>query len=154
ARNVVVEVRQQDTLLPRGSAALAVGPRQTARVNFPTAPPPTGKEKEMPLPEVLGPLQLAILDKDNNLEVLAKREMNVSLASPREYVRVPSISFQPTTPKSKNRLEVVVKAAVALTGPPCQVDLVLPPDRIPGLKVAREGKFGAVLPSGGAEVKL
>ena len=66
------------------------------------------------LPPLEGPISLRVVDKETN-EVLAQREVNVTQASPREYVRVPTIRFEPAgLERPKNRLEMTVRAGAGL----------------------------------------
>lgn len=161
ARNLQVELRVNKQLVPGGVVAVAVAPRQTSRIPFPGLPKDKlpKREKDEPLasselPLLDGPLQLRVVDKDSN-EVLSDREVKVTQASPREYVRVPSIRFEPAGPdRPKNKLELTVRGGAALTGPPCVVELVLPKKRIPGLKAVRDGVFRGELRSPGDEIKL
>jgi hypothetical protein len=160
-RTLQAELRVKQELIPGGAVTVTVAPRQTARIPFPGIPQDKlpKKDKDEPpgpvdLPPLQGPLQLRVVDKETN-EVLAEREVKVTQASPREYVRVPSISFVPAGPEApKNRLEMTVRAGAALTGPPCVVELSLPPSRIPGLKFIRDGVFRGELTAPGQEIKL
>ena len=108
------------------------------------------------LPELVGPLQIRVYDKDRPQEVLVSRELRVDLSHPREYVRVPTIRFEPPSEANgkKNRLDVTVQAVRKLSGPPCLVELVVPIDRIAGLKTVRTGTFRGELPMDGGPLKL
>lgn len=154
ARNIVADLRVNKELVPGGTVTLAVPARQTVRLPFPGPPPAKVKEDELTsLPLLEGPIDLRIADKDTN-EVLAERTVNVTQASPREYVRVPSIRFEPAADGKKNRLELTVRAGNTLAGPPCVVELELPPRRIPGLKAVRDGVFRGEMTAPGQEIKL
>jgi hypothetical protein len=161
ARTLQVELRVKGELVPGGAVTVAIAPRQTGRLPFPGIPADKipRKDKDEPpgpseAPPLEGPLQMRVVDKETN-EVLAEREVKVTQASPREYVRVPSIRFEPAGPdRPKNRLELIVRGGAGLTGPPCVVELVLPAGRIPGLKAVRDGVFRGEIAAPGQEIKL
>jgi hypothetical protein len=104
--------------------------------------PPAGKPATPPAPpalpalaEVKGPLKLRLRDKEN--KELGKPE-TLNVARPADYLERPVIEFDPA---NKNRLTVLLQAkAQEFGGPPCRVDLLLRPDRIPGLVVGPDSK--------------
>lgn len=152
-RNVLVQLKMNDAVLKGGEAKLTVNANDVQRVNFgpPLAAPAPGD-----LPEFAGPLRIDLFDADKPTDALDEKRVPVSIASPREYVRVTEIQFAPPSPRNggKNRLTVKLKALAPLVGPPCYVELVLPPERIPGFVAARDGNFRGVLPADGSELLL
>ena len=102
----------------------------------PPAPPMPGAPPAKPQPptlqEVKGPLQVVVLDATGK-DTLFSTPLPV--ARPDEYVQVTDISYNPEAKEGnpRNTLTVKVKALGGFGGPPSRVDLVLRPDRIPGL---------------------
>src|SRR5690606_7724263 len=72
----------------------------------------------------------------------------VQIANPRDYVEVASASFTParSTGPGSNLLAIDMRARGAIPPPPCSVELVLSPDRIPGLGAITKGTSKGVLP--------
>lgn len=169
-RNLIVELHANNRVPLGGAVGMIVPPKQTARVVFGTpgtvkeVPPAVALDSETAvlikpreeLPVLTGPVQIRVLDKDRPQDVLAVREIRIDVAQPREYVRVPAIRFEPASEanKGRNRLDVTVQAARKLDGPPCLVELVIPLDRIPGLKTIRAAVFRGELPMNGEPLKL
>src|SRR5262249_46068435 len=76
------------------------------------------------------------------------------VARPADYLERPIIEFDPA---KKNLLTVTLQAkSGAFGGPPCRADLVLRPDRIPGLVVGpdKKGTRGGYLVSPGGRLVL
>ncbi len=166
SRNLTVELRAGDRVLPGGTVNIIAPPEQATRVVFglpvpsPSAPIPKGEGApaavKTALPELMGPLLVRLLDRERKDEQVATREIRVDLADPREYVRVPSIRFDPgnSANKVKNRLDLTVQTARHLTGRPVAVELIVPSARIVGLKAVRAGIFRGELPGDGEPLKL
>ena len=157
-RKVNVEVKDLGSGVGGALAFVSQGTGQPETVGAPApeakpgtapAPPP-----EVELPEFLGPLQVRVLDAEDPKKVLATRLVGVSVATPLEYVRVDAVEFAPAKPPEPNRLTLKLKATMPLTGPPCPIELVLPPDRIPGFISADDGTFQGTLPPDGQELRL
>ena len=88
------------------------------------------------MPELTGPLLVRVRDAANLSEVLARREIRVGVALPRQYVELTALAFDPPNPQTgaANQLAALLQARrPPLQGPPCPVQLALPLDRIPGL---------------------
>jgi hypothetical protein len=147
-RNVLVELNAGKA----ATAKLTAPANGIQQVVFGQAAPAAGAD----LPALEGPLQFRLLDPDRRNEVLEVRPVRVAIADPREYVQVTDIRFDPPDPArgTKNRLTVRLRARRPLSGPPCQVELVLPPREIPGFIAARDGNFRGTLPADGGELLL
>lgn len=130
---------------------LTVGPDKIEKVSFEGAAPKADAE----LPELKGSLQLVLLDTDKNVELDA-RQVRVDIAAPREYVQITEMKFEPPGPANggKNRLLIKLKAVVPLAAPPCEVELVLRRDRIPGFEAVKEGNLRGEVPGDGKELTL
>jgi hypothetical protein len=132
---------------------LTVKPDATERVVFEATPPTTTPAAPpaaagQPAPAVppgtelkKGPpfnYNLVLLDADTNKQL---GKFAVQLLRPQDYIQEPKGYFIGAT----GQLQITVKAedATKFGGPPARVELVLPPDRIPGLRtdVAREGSY-------------
>lgn len=154
AQNVVVELTAKGVSPAGGLNKLTVPPRSIQRVVFVALPPPTAApavEGPALLPELIGPLRIRLLDAADPNQVHDTREVQVQAASPREYVQVESIRFQPPSMANgdANRLAVRLRARRPLSPPPCQVELSLPADRIPGFLGAQTGTYRGLLPADG-----
>jgi len=151
-RDLAVEVRAADAPIPGGPVKLAIGPRSVAPVPFPEVP----ARADAPLPELAGPLQIRLLDRDRKDEEPEILSVPVGIAAPREYVTVDAVQFAPAVAESggKNRLSFTLRATTELAGPPCTVALVLPPDRIPGFLAVGDGTFRGPLPAAGGALEL
>jgi hypothetical protein len=163
-RNLVIQLLTNDKLIDGAETKLAVGVKETRRVVFPQPaapplpPPPTGGGPAPPpgpaeLPELTGPLEVRLLDADNRNAVLERKLIPVGVATPREYIQVTGIQWLPGQPPAKNRLTVNLRTLLS-AGPPCQAELVLLPERIPGLREIKDGNLRSELPFSGEEVKL
>lgn len=144
-REVVVQLTAGVTLEKR----VDVGPRQTQPVKFDPAAPSPAKQ---PLPWIEGPLRVSLLDAKDR-RVLARETIPIEIAYPRQYVKLASIAFESRGP-SVNRLAVALRGVAIPPGGPCVAELVLPPNRIPGLLGVKDGAFQGVLPPDGRELAL
>jgi hypothetical protein len=172
-RAITLELRSGEGPLSGAAGTFTIAANATRRMVFPppTAPPtaappatpapapaPTASSsKEEPeLPEVRGPLEVRIHDGDLAAPVVMSRRFDIDIASPTEYVRIASARFNPPGPANakQNLLEVNVRAAGPLKGPPCPVELVLPRDGIPGFRGVEDGKFKGILPDEGGRLAL
>jgi hypothetical protein len=134
-RAVIVQLSPGGT----SSTKLIVPAGQWQRIAFAGAPPKEHTE----LPALAGPLVARVLDAETGRQ-LAEETLPLGIASPREYVEVPSIQFQPAGLKP-NRLSLTARATPQLAGPPCLVELLLPPEHIEGYSGAKGGVFRAPL---------
>lgn len=134
-RTVVVQLN------PGGisSEKVIVAPGQRQRISFVAALPKENTE----LPLLVGPLVARVLDAGTGDE-LAKETLHIGVASPREYVAIDSIQFQPTGLKP-NRLSLTARAMPTFTPPACLVELLLPPQRIEGFAGVKAGVFRGLL---------
>ena len=98
----------------------------------PAVPAPPAKPQPPALQEAKGALQVAVLDAAGKEKLVTA---DLPLARPEDYVQVTDISYNPEAKGGdpKNTLTVKVKALGGFGGPASRVDLVLRPDRIPGL---------------------
>ena len=60
-------------------------------------------------------------------------------------MQISEVRFTPPGAGSANQFDVELKARAALVGPPCAVELVLPPERLPGFLGARAGTYRGTL---------
>ena len=114
------------------------------------APPPPAPPA---FAELKGPLTVVLLDATKKVI----DEVPLSIAHPKEYLEQPKITFNPKPGGDrKNQLRVELKANIdTFAGPPCRVDLVLNPTRIPGLvDLKKFGTRGGFLAEAGAELVL
>lgn len=148
ARKVQIELKAEGAPTTL-SEPLDVGAKETKKVVLgkPMPAPPEGKKPE--LPELSGSLQLRLIEADKKA-VLDEKRLRVSIAQPREYIRVSNIRYEPG---EKNKLIVQVRPAGRIEGPPCRVRLELPRERMPGFVKAESGTFEGQL-QGDAEVTL
>ena len=136
AREVLVQL----TAAGQADCKLTVGAKQVTKVHFEgQAPKPKSN-----LPDLKGPLQICVLDAASGT-VLAKKQISVGIAAPREYVAVTRIQFEPQT-AVKNLLNATFQSLDPPGGPPSFVEIELPPDRIPGLLGVKGGVFRGKLP--------
>ena len=158
---VTVEVTADGVPVEGTVQKVAVKHDETARVVFampaapPAAPPapPASKPQPPALQEVEGALQIVVLDKEGK-QVATPADLQLS--RPTDYVKVTEISYSPS-PKdggAKNMLTVRLrrpKVDKGFVGPLSRVDLILRPDRIPGLVDAprKEGTQGGFLSNDG-----
>jgi hypothetical protein len=153
-----VEVRADGKVIDGGSAdvTMEAGQKITPIVfGKPAEKPPATPAPPAPpaFAEVKGALKIVLLDMANK----PIDEVTLNVAQPKDYVQVTKISFNPSpVGERKNQLRVELKANPAtFAGPPCRVDLVLDPSRIPGLAVSKKlGTQGGFLAEPGAELVL
>jgi hypothetical protein len=143
-RKVTVELKAGGEVPKGGAVTVIVEPGQTE-------PVPLGEGAALPkddLPPLAGPLEVRLLDGDTKA-LLVTRPLAVDVALPRNYVRVTEIEFRPAgaTKAKKNRLQVTLRSLLPTAGPPILAELVLPPDRIPGLIAAKDGTFKGTMPA-------
>jgi hypothetical protein len=140
ARKVAIEIRGGTGAFKGGTLAATLPPQSTVRLNL-AEPGPLPKGD---LPPFRGPLQWRVLDPDAANAVLDAQEIPVVTLLPREYVNVTDIVFVPASADDapdRNLLTVDLQVRSPPSGPDIPVELVLPPDRIPGLISAKTGKF-------------
>jgi hypothetical protein len=125
---VSVELLDNGAPLEGGLARLAepLKPNETRRIDFGKQEPPADK----PLKDIQAKLQIRLRDSATN-NILDTKEIPVRVATPRDYVEVTDIQYDPGA-AGNNRLQVKVRAKRDIPDPGCEVKLVLPPDRIPG----------------------
>jgi hypothetical protein len=141
-RTVLVELKAGEIAAGGEPPKLTLGPGQTQKVTFPG---PTPKPTE-PLDPMRGPLRVRLLDSQNG-SVVQERTFPVSIATPAEYVKVAEARFEPAAKEGgTNRLTVALQAVAPPLDPPCPVDLVVLPDRIPGLAAVKDGTLRGSLP--------
>jgi hypothetical protein len=143
ARKVTIEIKAGDSPIKGGTFSATLPPQSTVRLTLgePAALPP-----ELPL--FHGPLQWRVLDAEAANAVLDAQEIPVVVMLPREYVKVTDILFVPPSAGAgpdDNQLTVDLQVRSPPPGPDIPVELVLPPDRIPGLISAKTGKFNGEL---------
>src|SRR5207302_788668 len=119
------------------------------RVSIPKPAPMATGTQTMSSLSLKGPpfrFVLALLDEKD--QEITKRNVGVTILEPHQYVEVTSNSVY--DPKL-NQLRVQVKALPQFSGPACQVDLELIPERIPGFvsNQKRVGTYRGVLHKGG-----
>jgi hypothetical protein len=148
-------------LAPGGQSTKVIAlAKSTQRVFFLPAPPPppVAGSPAVPgvpvLPDLNGPLEIRLRDSADPNTVFDTRLIRVAVAPPREYVRLASVAYNPPSANGPNQLRVGLEARRTLAGPPCNVQLVLPPQRIPGFLGAQSGTFNGVLPPTGALLQL
>ena len=139
-RKVVVEMKAEG-VPPTTSEPIEVGPKETKKVLFGKPMPADPKAPEMP--ELKGNVELRLVEAEKKV-VLDEKRLRVSISQPREYVKVSKVLYKP----AEKRLTVQVSAG-RIDGPPCQVQLVLPRERIPGFAKAESGTFEGLLESSG-----
>jgi hypothetical protein len=141
-QEVFVHVKNDDTEDVKGSVALLAGETKL------TSQPVTavaGKVTPVPWPRI-GPADMKLLQAKGpvSFQLYVKDQpvgpkVRVQIDRPRNYLDA-SLTWHPDA-AGKNRLEAVVRPLQGFRGPPCRVELVLNPDRIPGL-VAGQKKRG------------
>ena len=127
------------------AAPLTIPAGQTVAVTF--APPTAAKTPDKQLPELDGPLKVAVRDAATQ-EELASALFPVEILEPRQFVTVDSVGFSPKD-DDHNRLEVGLRKTGRIPGPPCQVQLNLDAAHVPGLVGMGDGVFKGKLPSNG-----
>jgi len=154
AEEVTLELRAGGDTVDGGTIKVAAPAGKATRVVFPKpAPPPPGTKPVAPaLTPLSGPFDIRLLSGNTALD-----EVKVNVARPNEYVEVTAIEFDPREQNNrKNRLTVRLKAKETFTGPRARVELVLRPDRIPGLVASqrKEGSYAGYLAAPGGELVL
>ncbi len=134
------------------TASLTVGAHATQRIEFAGDPAAAGK----PLTEIAGPLDIRVTDASATslpAPLLGHRSIPIEIADPRAYVQCDRAVFDPAGAKP-NQLSLMLQASELPAGPPCVVQLVLPPERMPGFAGAARGSFRGVLPATGSSLSL
>jgi hypothetical protein len=136
-------------------SAVRAAAKSTVRVPAPKAAAGTPPDKPPPSGPVRSGLHLRVLDKNGDV-IDRTPAMPVRIQVPSQYVE-PTVTFQGEPGAPENRLTVTIKdrtPARPFAGPPAKVQLVLSPDRIPGLipESARDGTFQGEVPPGGEAV--
>ncbi len=120
----------------------------------PGAPPPPPPE----LAPLTGALKFTLRGKDKDGKPVDLEEVtNVAVAKPSKYVEISAKSYKlDVNADIKNRLEFKIKAGSNFPGgTKCRVELVLDPNRIPGLvEGPREGNWGGFLQNPGDVLTL
>jgi len=150
-RTIVVELRAGQTGAPVLSPKQTVDAGAVQPVTFGQGPLPQGR-----LPTLAGPLRFRVLDADHPGVILGEQEVRARVLPVPSYVQVIEIRYTParTVKGEPNRLTVGLRARPMGGGPPCPVELVLPPGRIPGFLSAESGLFRGELPVDGQEMRL
>ncbi len=155
AEEATVELRAGGDAIDGGTVKVSAAPGKATRVGFgkpPVAPPGTPAAKEPVLTPLTGAFDIRLLSGTAVLD-----EAKIAVARPNEYVEVTAIEFDPREQNNKrNRLTVRLKAKDTFTGPRARVELVLRPERIPGLAAnqKKEGSYASYLNGPGSEVTL
>jgi hypothetical protein len=139
-RKLSVRLLAGDAPLKGAQAALTVPAGATVPVRFGEG----GPSPKDDLPSLQGPLVLELSDSES-AAVLDTTTVPVDIASPREYVQVSEIHFDPGKVPGKNLLSVTVQTVRPVAGPDIPVELVLPADRLPFLRAAPKGTFTGTL---------
>jgi hypothetical protein len=150
--DVTVEVRAGGDSVEGSAAKVTAAPGKKTRVNFGKAAVPMPGKEPVLNPIAAEPSVCVV----SGGAILA--EQKVVIANPGDYVNVTAVEFQPR-PRDvgnvKNRLLVQMEAKDAFAGPRCRVELVLQPDRIPGLIEGRkEGRYAGGLNAAGDKLTL
>ena len=150
-RSVVVELRAGEGAAPVLSPSLAVDAGAEQPVSFGQGPLPQGK-----LPALSGSLRLRVLDADRPGIVLGDQEVIAGVRPSASYVQVEEVRYD--SPRGvagePNRLVVRLRSRAIGAGPPCPVELVLAPGRIPGFLSAESGRYRGALTPDGKETTL
>lgn len=149
---VTVELRAGGNSVPGGVQPVKVEGNKPQRVLF-GKPAPAPADKPLVLTPLAGPIDLRLLgDKNAVLD-----EVKLDVARPNAYVDVTSIKFDPSEQGGvRNRLIVRLRAKESFAGAPCRVELVLRPERIPGLVPGqkKEGTYAGHLTRAGDDLVL
>ena len=160
---VKVEIRAAGKAIEGGAVTLPIqaGQKITPVVLGPKEAPPE-KPAAPPAPpaappkftELKGTLQVFLFDATTGQEL---DKATLKLAEPKEYLEEPKVTFDPKPDGGKkNQLRVELKAKQdAFGGPPCHVELILDPERIPGLVDNKtSGSRSGTLAEPGAKLML
>jgi hypothetical protein len=165
AQSALVRLRADDTVLPGGEVKVSVPAGATVPIPFSPGPPlavpnakdaPPGQAAPVVPPVPMIPLRrglsLELLDADNPTITLLTQALPVRVADPRSYLEVSTITFTPVQlpERPSNRLALTVQAVQTDLQPAPLVELVLPPERIPGLLGRKAGTFRGQLAPGQA----
>jgi hypothetical protein len=150
-RAIVVELRVGETGPPLLSPRLIVDAGAVLPVSFAQGALPQGR-----LPALVGPLHFRVLDADHPGIVLGEQEIRAGVRPSASYVQVEEIRHDPprAVTGEPNRLAVRLRSRAMGEGPPCPVELVLAPGRIPGFLSAESGRFRGELAADGKEMIL
>lgn len=132
-----VELRSGGDPVDGGMAKVVAQPGKATRVVFATPPlaPGAAAPKEPVLNALPGVAEVRLLSGTTVVQ-----ESKFTIARPAEYVEVKSVKYDPNERGGiKNRLTVDIEANESFAGPKCWVELVVSPDRIPGLLEGRKG---------------
>lgn len=148
-RKVIVQLQAGEGKSSEATLTINAGEAQRVRLSdsgaassVPAKPGEPGPPLKADLPPLEGPLRLTLLDGENRA-VLETRTVPVEIASPREYVAVTDIKFEPAAPhnKNKNLLSATLQPLSTVKGADIPCELVLPEERIPGLLAVKGGTF-------------
>jgi hypothetical protein len=137
-RSETVEVQ------PKATVRISIGPKDAPAT-------PGGAADKSEYPPLTSDLQLRLLDMENKANELDRKVVGVTVGQPRHYVRV---TQPPSYDPAQHRLTVKLKAMQPIVGPKCHIKLVLPKDRIPGLRDLDQGTREGDLPANGEELTL
>jgi hypothetical protein len=112
--------------------AVVVKPKDFFRLTWHSAAA-TARGKPATLEDAGGPLAFRLLDdKDAPLGP----DVEIDVDRPKAYIQPPQLSYKPATPDRPNRLSLTVEPQPVFRAPPAaDVELVLDPRRIPGLRL-------------------
>jgi len=151
-RDLLVQLLDGEAVVPGCDAAIKVKAHSYEKVIFgaPSAKP------EADFVAFRGPLRVRVADASDPEKALIERTIPVVVAPPTDMVRVVDARYEPPGPgnDNKSRLSFRLRAVAPVVGPPCAVELVITPDRVPGLLSPGEGTFRAVLAAEGDEAVL
>ncbi len=140
---------------PLAEQKLSVPANKTVPVLFPPPEPPKDGKPAPPPPlaPLAGPpfkIQFQVVGK---AKVLAEGEVYFRILHPNQFVNVQQPEFDLL--EEGNTLVVKAEAKEDFTGPPARLELVLQPDRIPGLIVnKKEGVYAQKLRKAGDKTRL
>lgn len=101
---------------------------------------------------IQGAMEVRMCDGANK-QTLLTQQIPIEVVSPAQYTRVVETRFEPSA-GGKNRLSITLAASLMPPGPPCIVDLVLSPERIPGLVGVTGGRLRGELLRDGTPLTL
>ncbi|MGF1581826.1 MAG: carboxypeptidase regulatory-like domain-containing protein [Gemmataceae bacterium] len=144
-RAVIVQALRGNKVIEGGASKLIVPPQKSQRVPFKGEKLNTKKG----LPLLNDPLQIRVIDGLDKTTVIANFVIPVAIASPREYVSVSNIGFDPPDERNnfQNQFSVTLQTLNSRQGPDIPIELRLPPNRIPGFVAAKDGSFKSTLPA-------
>ena len=130
-----------------GQALVSAAPNSVTPVVFPPAAAPAVQGTA-----IQGAIDVRLCDAATK-QTLLTQQIPVDVVSPSQYIRVVETRFEPNA-NGKNRLSITLAASLMPPGPPCVVDLVLSPDRIPGLVGVTGGRLRGELLRDGTPLTL